>query len=84
MKAKTQTFATILLYLATICQLLWMSGWVEGKWIQPLQLLTLGLMLCTLFVLRKKRRKTKRRPRKTPAEVNALVERAQEGEAPER
>jgi hypothetical protein len=78
---KAQTLANILLYVATICQLLWMSGWVESRLVQPLQLLTLGLMLLTLFVLRKKKRKAKRRPRKPPAEVAALVERAQEGDS---
>ncbi|MFY0545957.1 hypothetical protein [Brevibacillus sp. H7] len=79
---KAQTLANILLYVATICQLLWMSGWVESKLVQPLQLMTLGLMLFTLFILRKKRSKRKRRSRKPPAEVTALVERAQEGDSP--
>lgn len=78
---KAQSLANILLYLATICQLLWMSGWVVPKLVQPLQLATLALMLLTLFVLRQKKRKSKKRKRKPPEQVAALVERAKEKES---
>jgi hypothetical protein len=75
---KAQSLANILLYLATICQLLWMSGWVVPTLVQPLQLATLALMLFTLFVLRKKKRKARKRSRKPPEQVAALVDRAKE------
>jgi hypothetical protein len=59
-----------------------MSGWVVPEMVQPIQLATLGLMLAALVSLRKKKRRTKRRTvRKPPAEANALVERAQEGDS---
>jgi len=77
---KEPTFAAILLYVATICHLLSISGWVVSRLVPPLQVVTLGLMLVSLFLLRKKKRKSKRRPRKPPAEVTALVERAKDGE----
>lgn len=76
-----QNVAAILLYMAVILHLLSMSGWVVAKLTQPIQLVILGFMLTALFVLRKKKRKTKRRPRKPPAEVDVMLDRAQEGEA---
>lgn len=72
--------ASILLYLAVLFHLLGMSGWVAPSMSQPIQLATLGLMLTALFVLRKKKRKAKRRPRKPPVEVAAMLERAEGGE----
>ncbi|MEK3743561.1 LPXTG cell wall anchor domain-containing protein [Brevibacillus sp. FSL K6-0770] len=72
--------ASILLYIAVLFHLLLMSGWVSAKMSQPIQLAMLALMLLALFVLRKKKRKTKRRTRRPPAEVAALVDRAEEGE----
>ncbi|GIO06773.1 hypothetical protein J31TS6_28010 [Brevibacillus reuszeri] len=75
-----QNVAAILLYMAVILHLLSMSGWVAAKLTQPIQLVILGFMLTALFVLRKKKRKTKRRPRKPPVEVDVMLDRAQEGE----
>ncbi|MGN7471166.1 hypothetical protein [Brevibacillus sp. SAFN-007a] len=75
-----QNVASILLYMAVLFHLLGMSGWVPAKLSSPIQLATLGLMLTSLFVLRKKKRKTRRRPRKPPAEVAVMLERAGEGE----
>ncbi|MED1793734.1 hypothetical protein [Brevibacillus nitrificans] len=75
-----QNLATILLYLAVIFHLLGMSGWVVATMAQPIQLATLGLLLTAIFVLRKKKRKTKRRPRKPPVEVTAMLERAEGGD----
>lgn len=76
-----QNLASILLYLAVLFHLMGMSGWMVSSMGQPLQLATLGLMLTALFVLRKKKKKAKRRPRKPPAEVGVMLDRAQEGEA---
>lgn len=76
-----QNLAAILLYLAVIFHLMGMSGWVAPSLAQPIQVATLGLMLTALFVLRKKKRKTKRRPRKPPVEVDVMLNRAQEGDA---
>ncbi len=77
-----QNLAAILLYVAVLFHLLGMSGWVVPETVQPIQLATLGLMLAALVSLRKKKRRTKRRTvRKPPAEANALVERAQEGDS---
>ena len=75
-----QNLAAILLYMAVIFHLLGMSGWVVPRLSQPIQLATLGLMLTALIVLRKKKRKTKRRPRKPPVEVEVMLDRAQEGD----
>lgn len=75
---KAQNLASILIYMAVLFHLIVMSGWVLPQMLQPLQLATLGLLLAALFVLRKKKRKTKRRPRKTPAEVGQLLERSEE------
>ncbi|WP_433947654.1 hypothetical protein [Brevibacillus agri] len=76
-----QNLALILLYMAVLFHLLGMSGWVQAKLSQPIQLATLGLMLAALFALRKKKRKTRRRARKPPAEVAVMLDRAEEGEA---
>ncbi|QRG70004.1 hypothetical protein [Brevibacillus choshinensis] len=76
-----QNVATILLYMAVLFHLLGMSGWVVPSMTQPIQLATLGLLLTAIFVLRKKKRKTKRRPRKPPAEVTAMLDRAEGGES---
>lgn len=76
-----QNVATILLYTAVLFHLLGMSGWVVPSMAQPIQLATLGLLLTAIFVLRKKKRKTKRRPRKPPVEVTAMLDRAEGGEA---
>lgn len=75
-----QNLAAILLYMAVIFHLLGMSGWVVPRLSQPIQLATLGLMLTALLVLRKKKRKAKRRPRKPPVEVEVMLDRAQEGD----
>ncbi|MGZ0053307.1 hypothetical protein [Brevibacillus gelatini] len=75
-----QNLASILLYLAVLLHLLGMSGWVQAKLSQPIQLATLAFMLTALFVLRKKKRKARRRTRKPPAEVAVMLERAEEGE----
>lgn len=76
-----QNLATILLYLAVIFHLLGMSGWVVSTIAQPIQLATLGLLLTAIFVLRKKKRKVKRRPRKPPVEVTAMLDRTEGGES---
>lgn len=76
---KSQNLAVILIYMAVLFHLLAMSGWVKHEYLQPMQLATLAFMLTALFVLRKKKRKTKRRPRKPPAEVGVLLDRADEG-----
>lgn len=78
---KAQNLASILLYLAVFFHLLGMSGWVASTMAQPIQLAVLGLLLTALFVLRKKKRKAKRRPRKPPVEVTEMLERA-EGDSP--
>jgi len=75
-----QNVASILLYVAVIFHLLEMSGWVAPAMSQPIQLAILGLLLTAIFVLRKKKRKVKRRPRKPPVEVSAMVDRAEGGE----
>ncbi|MDF2681057.1 MAG: hypothetical protein K0R47_2247 [Brevibacillus sp.] len=75
-----QNVATILLYLAVIFHLLGMSGWVVSTMAQPIQLATLALLMTAIFVLRKKKRKTKRRPRKPPVEVTTMLDRAEGGE----
>gem|GEM_PF-837176 len=75
---KAQNLASILIYMAVLFHLIVMSGWFHPEMLQPLQLASLGLMLAALFVLRKKKRKTKRRPRKPPAEVGQLLERSEE------
>lgn len=72
------TTAFILILLAIIAQLLWMSGWVIESLIQPFQLMSLGLMLITLFVLRKKKRKVKKRTRRQPAEGENLVDKTKQ------
>ncbi|WP_289136012.1 hypothetical protein [uncultured Brevibacillus sp.] len=76
-----QNVAAILLYMAVILHLLSMSGWVTAKLTQPIQLVILGFMLTALIVLRKKKRKTKKRTRKPPVEVDVMLDHAQEGEA---
>ncbi|WP_312108448.1 hypothetical protein [Brevibacillus reuszeri] len=75
-----QSMAAILLYMAVILHLVGMSGWVVPKLSQSIQLATLAFMLTALIALRKKKRKTKRRPRKPPAEVEVMLDQAQEGE----
>ncbi|MGG4494675.1 hypothetical protein [Brevibacillus reuszeri] len=77
----TQSMAAILLYMAVILHLVGMSGWVVPKLSQSIELATLAFMLTALIALRKKKRKTKRRPRKPPAEVEVMLDQAQEGEA---
>ncbi|GED66784.1 hypothetical protein BRE01_04860 [Brevibacillus reuszeri] len=76
-----QSMAAILLYMAVILHLVGMSGWVVPKLSQSIELATLAFMLTALIALRKKKRKTKRRPRKPPAEVEVMLDQAQEGEA---
>lgn len=79
---KSQNLAVILIYMAVLFHLFAISGWVKTELLQPMQLATLAFMLTALFVLRKKKRKTKRRPRKPPAEVGVLLDRADEGKDP--
>ena len=76
---KAQNLAVILLYLTVLFHLLIMSGWLEQAMHQPIQLAILALLLTTLFVLRKKKRKSRRGRRAPKAEVQALVEHAEEG-----
>lgn len=76
----SQHLASILLYIAVIFHLLGMSGWIVPTMEQPIELAILGLMLTALFALRKKKRKTKRKPRQRPVEVDAMLDRSQEGD----
>lgn len=78
---KGQNLAAILLYAAVLFHLVGMSGWFAPSMTQPLALTTLVLMLTALLAIRKKKRRVKRRPRKTPTEAATFLERAQEEEA---
>lgn len=72
---KAVNLAKIFILLAVICQLIVMSGWFIGTIVNVLQSVSLGSLLLTLFLLRKKKRKAKRKPSQ-PKEVADLVERA--------
>jgi chromate transport protein ChrA len=76
---KKQNWASIILYLAVLFQLLGMSGWLDASLTQPVQLATLVLMLTAILTLRKKKRKRKKAAGKPPAEVDLMLDRAQEG-----
>jgi len=75
---KGQNLAAILIYLTILFHLLIMSGWVNETLHQPIQLAILALLLTALFVLRKKKRKSKRGRRAPKAEAQALAEQARE------
>ncbi|WP_400163699.1 hypothetical protein ACAF76_011545 [Brevibacillus sp. TJ4] len=78
---KGQNLAVILMYVAVLLHLLTMSGWLNQAAHQPFQLGILACLLLALFALRKRKRKRKRRSRTPSAQVQALVDHAQEREA---
>jgi uncharacterized protein YhhL (DUF1145 family) len=66
---KPVNIAKLLIQLAILLQLLWLSGWLPDQAAKGSQLASLALLFLTLFVLRKKRRKTRKKPAaKTPVE----------------
>ncbi len=59
---KAANTAKLLIQLVILLQLLWYSGWLPAHVTLWFQLASLLLLALTLFVLRKKRRKAKKKP----------------------
>ncbi|NGQ97332.1 hypothetical protein G3578_19525 [Brevibacillus sp. SYP-B805] len=59
---KPVPLAKLLILAAILAQLFWLSGWLPDHASQGCQLASLALLFLTLFVLRKKRRRTRKRP----------------------
>lgn len=58
---KAANTAKLLIQLVILVQLLWYSGWLPAHVTTWFQLASLLLLALTLFVLRKKRRKAKKK-----------------------